>query len=514
MIAAYVVEQESEDGGILFRLGDGTPYIRLGSGRIISLGRHGAGNGIFASYLEDMYGLNCHEPAAKFVYDQIRAKAVWEGDSVELRRFAKFDTKTRQLYLSQYNGSMWRLDGDSVESLPNGEDECFFADDDGGSACEDDVDIGAHGVLLPTLSNLSFVKDTASGMGPEVQQRIFVAWMFALAFPDLQPTKPMLLLEGQQGSGKTSGCVSVQLVLTGRRKPVQLRKGQEDEFGIMLLRSPICCLDNADSFIDWLPDALCSYATAGQWVRRKLYTDDEEINIRPQSFIAIATRIPASFRRGDTAERCLVLRLEPLRTKIPQGQLEARLLGLRPKLLGEYLYYANKIVEVIRSGFLDEIRNEKLRMADFAAFARVVGIVLGWTDAEIEEMFDAIQLESAALTEETDPLTEVLSAWLGYQSRDGRYSNVGRKVTLNALYSELKSFAQSLGVEDWYDKPRILRDRLKGPNLSRNFRIESAPNPINTSQHLYMIWRATDPKLTLVDDAFTDRVVIDLSEGT
>lgn len=493
VIASMILEYESEDGSTFFHLPDHTPYARLASGEVFSLARRSEG---FLAHLEDVYGLNPNDPITKHVYETIRTMAMRNGLKVELRRFAKFDNKTRQLYVSQYNGSMWRLDGDTVETMANGSDSCYFADDDGGVGLESPAEIGENGVLFETLTNLSFATETASKMTAEVQQRILITWLFALAFPDLQPTKPILIVEGVPGSGKTASLQLIQLTLFGSKKPLILRRNQEDEFGVMLLRSPLALIDNLDSFIDWVPDAVCAYATSGQWVKRKLYTDDAETIVKPQAFIAVASKNPASFRRNDTAERSLVIRLARRSGFTQQGKLEASILALRPKLLGEYLFYLNRIVEVIRSGILDEAHDERLRMADFAAFLRAVAVVFEWSSEEVDAVIDAIEAESSALIDENDPLVELLDAWLNYRTRAGSQPNVNRVVLLTALFSELKALA-GVGAT-FYENPKVLKEKLKSPHLARRFVIESHVDPNYANKITYTIRRLGQPKLEVL----------------
>src|SRR5690606_19245477 len=142
-----------------------------------------------------------------------------------------------------------RLTGGEVEIVSAGEDGIFFADDDGGVPCE--PDIAPHGVLLDKLTNLHFAESGLSGITPDQQRKALIIWMFALAFPDLMPTKPLLLLEGTQGSGKSATCQLIQLALMGASSPMILSKNKEDDFGVLLLRSPIAVFDNTDSYIDW-----------------------------------------------------------------------------------------------------------------------------------------------------------------------------------------------------------------------------------------------------------------------
>ena len=348
------------------------------------------------------------------------------------------------------------------------------------------------------------------GISAQQMKRAFIVWIFALAFPDLMPTKPLLILEGAPGSGKSLACQLLQLALLGKKKPIILSRNKEDDFGVILLRSPICVFDNLDAYIDWLPDAICAYTTAGEWTKRKFFTDAEELTLKPHAFIAVASKNPASFRREDTADRCIILRLER-RDQFTRAQaLDDEITQRRSQLYGEYLYYVNKIVAEIRNGVLDEKLDEGHRMADFAGLARAVGRVLEWTEEEIADLLVAVQGEQIAFINEEDPLTDLLHRWTNYRSKHGT-TNIGREITLFALFAELESLAQGAGMT-FYKSARMLAQKLRSPHVERDFIVQMfAPD----GQKSYRIWRKDRPQLASVPmpiESITDEESVAVNE--
>lgn len=287
----------------------------------------------------------------------------------------------------------------------------------------------------------------------------------------------------------------IQHVLMGYSRPMILQRNKEDDFGVTLLRAPIALFDNTDSYIDWVPDAICSYATSGTWTRRRLYTDDESLVIKPHAFIAVASRNPASFRRDDVADRLLILRLERRETFTSVGKLEAEIEENRARLLGEYMWYLGHIVQRIRDTATDLAPDETHRMADFAAFARVVGYVLDWEAKAVEGLMAALQAERDAFVNEEDPLIDLLNRWCAYPARSG-VRNVGRLINAIQLYAELETIAQGNGIV-WKSSPRILAQNLRASHIEREFYVETKPIG---GQKVYQIWRHSDPRLEIVGD--------------
>ena len=491
----YVLSHELHSGSqFLVTKPDGAPYIVVGDiNEIMQLPRAGRGGDRWHAHFTQKYGLLEHETEARFVYDALRAYVLTTGARVELRRFAAYDREARTVYLSGYNGRMWRLDGTEIVQLSSGEDGIFFADDDEGLPIT--PDIADHGGILERLVDLNFAPSGLSGISPAQQKMAMLVWIFALALPDLMPTKPLLLLEGLAGSGKTSAIQGVQLALMGAERTMTLKKSNEDDFGVLLLRSPIALFDNTDSYIEWVPDAIAAYTTGGKFHKRRLYADDEMHTIRPHAFIAVASRNPSSFRREDVADRCLILRLERRPDFMPMEAWKAQILADRARLLGEYLFYLNRIIAQLRadaeSG--DVVENETYRMADFAAIARVVGKVMSWDAADIKGMMMALQGERDAFVNEEDPLRDMLAMWIAYRPRNGP-ANVGRLVDAQTLCTELENFAQAKQIP-WKHTMRTLAQKIRSPHIESEFRIET--NVVN-GHRVFQIWRHTDARLEVV----------------
>lgn len=502
----YILTTEIQSGTQFIRaMPEGTLYIVLGStSEIISLGLRGSPR--WSAYLSTMYGLAENEAVARMIYGSLRAYVITSGASVEVRRLAAYDVTTQTAYMSRYDGTMWKIEGsgsgsesEQITAVTNGSDDRFFVDDDQGVPTP--TDIGPHGELWARVLDLNFAAAGLSGITPDQQRMALTIWILMLAFPDLMPTKPLLLIEGTHGSGKSLALQLLQLILMGISRPMIIQRNKEDDFGVILLRSPLAIFDNTDSFIDWIPDAICAYATDGSWNKRRLYTDDENMVIRPHAFIAIASKNPASFRREDVADRCIILRLERRASNTPARQLKEQILADRPRLLGEYLWHVGRVVDELRAGAQVDL-GETFRMADYAAFARAVGRVMGWTPEAISEMLDALAAEQAVFINEEDPLVSILHRWVSYRPRMGP-SNIGRLVPIFTLCSELETLAQAAQIQ-WKHTARTLMQKLRSPHIEREFRVEI----VNTGNHKsFRLWRVSDAQLEIVP-AGDDEVIL------
>lgn len=481
-----ILEVETLAGTSFMASIDGAIYVFWGvTRRIMPLPASGQAVHVFA-YLNAMYGLVAGGPLMRFVYNALLSYAISNAARVELRRFSVYKTTEKIAYLTNHDGRMWRLDGGTPTLIDNGSEDVFFADDEGGTHTE--VDVGPHSMLIDRLTDINFADVSLGGSTPEQQRQAFIIWMFGLAFPDFMPTKPMLIVEGPPGSGKSAAVQLLQIALLGASKPLILSKNKGDDFGVQLLRAPIAVIDNVDTYIDWIPDTVCAYATTGLWTKRKLYSDAEEVVIRPHSFIAVASKNPTSFRREDTADRCVVLRLERRQGYGRFEKLASDMLQDRPQLFGEYIFYVNQIVEYMRVHGVDIEREETTRMADFAAFGRAVAAVLRWPSDTIDNLMAAIACERDAFIREEDPLSEVLATWLKTPR------NIGREMNASDLFDELDATAKT-NKTAFYKSARTLVQKLRSPHIERDFIVDQV---IRDNRKTFRFWRNTDAQLTVL----------------
>jgi hypothetical protein len=476
-IFGYIRRDVEDDGGYLINA-EGTPYIFDN----IDQRAHAIStkNQNFTTLLAVRYGITAAEHVTKMVTQLCQAYALSEGRFVPVRRFAHFDTATQVLYLSRYNGTAWQLDGTTVTSVTNGTG-ALFLDDDQGVPVENPI-IGPHGILFDRLVNdLQYVGSTESGLTPDAQKILLKLWILALPFGSLLPGKPLLLVEGAAGSGKTSAIQRIQAALHGHVLAQSISQRGEEDFGVTLLRAPIALIDNTDTYIEWLRDALCAYVTGGGWLRRRKYSDDQQVEVKPQSFIALATKNPATFRRDDVADRCLILRLDRRADKggyVPMSRLLEQIRATRDDLFGEYLHWLNCIVAEIRAQRNAPIIRSKHRLADFARIASIIADAVGIPQADLNAALDAAQAERDTFVVEADPLLDLLDRWLE------NTANVGRSIKAIDLYAELAELAKKLKV-NFYKSSKTLIDRLRDNHLAL-----TAHFKIAESNGMYTIRRA------------------------
>ena len=140
---------------------------------------------------------------------------------------------------------------------------------------------------------------------------LLVAWItYTLAHPKTPSTKfPILVLQGNEGSGKTSLCRNVIIrIIDPSSLGVQVFPQNPKDLAIAGLNAHVLCFDNLRSFKAFMADMLCIAATGGTISNRQLYTDAEQQAIRLHVALVL-NGIHSFIDTPDLSQRCLPIHL-------------------------------------------------------------------------------------------------------------------------------------------------------------------------------------------------------------
>jgi hypothetical protein len=398
----------------------------------------------FTRFLYRVSGINPGSRDFAFIMADCQTAAS-ESDPRHVVRVAYYDKENAVLYVSRFDGTVYILNGQSIQVGENG-DRVVFADNPRWRAYSPE---GGSGSALDWLCELPNWNEA-----PEVCSLALKAWILATLFSELCPTKPILGLIGDKGSGKTLLARLLLKLLFGPLVEVAGLPDRPDGFRAAASSSHILILDNLDGFVGWLRDILARLATGAEDPTRRFYTTNTLHLITYRTWVAFTSRDPQTFRRDDLADRLLILPL----AKIPEEDLrpERRFLDqaeyFRNAFWGDLLNLANRVVAYIRENNLPDAAD--VRMADFESFGRVVARVLGQDDTWARVISLLLHGQAELLLD--DPVAEALLLWLENKE------NQGRDVPGHVLHNELTQlyFEGHKPSQNWPKDARALGRRL------------------------------------------------------
>jgi hypothetical protein len=325
-------------------------------------------------------------------------------------------------------------------------------------------------------------------LGDERNRDIVIGWLIGVM--RARGPYPPLVINGEQGSGKTDTARGLRYLvdphaLDGRPPPVS-----EQELLLIARNNHVVAFDNVSEVPGWLSDALCRLATGAALSRRKLYTDDEEVQVqvtRP----AILNGINADMISGpDLLDRATVIEVPsiPDERRLPEEAVWGRLEEARPRLLGALL---DAVVTALqRQGTVKLPRLP--RMADFALWVEAASPALGWQEGEFTELFfqarDEADMHTLTLWPVMEPLEQIL------RGHEGAWEG-----TVGELLEELNGArSRSAGPPpaDWPRSPRWLGGQLRRHEpLLRRVGIEvSRPKRSNGGRMVRIVRREAEPR--------------------
>jgi hypothetical protein len=295
---------------------------------------------------------------------------------------------------------------------------------------------------------------------------LVVSWLLA-AFRPTGPY-PILVINGEQGAGKTLACRVLRRLIDPNG--AELRTDTRDERDLLLAarNSWVVALDNLSYVRNDLSDAMCRIATKGAFATRALYTNDEEFFLevcRP----VLLNGIPPLASRADLADRAIVCVLSTIPDDKRRSEEEfwADFESAAPRILGALLDGVSGALRLCPSITL----KHPCRMMDFAKWAEAGCQALGLPPGSFENAYghnrssaneDALDADPVATaviefmsdkSEFVGTATELLSkleALISPSQRDRRWPKDATR--LSSSLRRLPPLLRPRGIEIDFDK--------------------------------------------------------------
>lgn len=270
--------------------------------------------------------------------------------------------------------------GKLLVDVCNGENECIKITTEGWSASvltEPRFRRFSHMAPLHAESgSANDLKEVISSfrLKNEDDEVLLVAFVGTAFIPNIPHV--ILLLHGPQGSTKTTATTALRRLVDPSSLASLSPSDRHQEFVQQLAHNYFVPFDNVGRLRAWQVDNLCRAATGEGFVKRQLYTDEDDLIFAYRRVIALnGINYPAY--RGDFLDRSLPVEL----SRVPRGErkedrvVQGWLARKAPLALGAIFDGLSRAL-----GTVDQIRaelKELPRMADFVvwgeAFCRAVG---------------------------------------------------------------------------------------------------------------------------------------------
>lgn len=392
----------------------------------------------FAVLLYKIARINQADIDWRYVLSEHWSHALAEGAESKVWKFCRYENK--KLYVSRFNGLIYVLDGKTIQESGNGVDGILFLDSPDWEPWQ--IETKDEDFTIQKLIQMFSFENDETGLSAADYNQLFETCVLCLFLIDLLPTKPLVLLKGEKGSGKTSLARCIGRLIFGSRFDVKsLDPQKQDAFVAMVGSQFLVALDNVDSSIPWLNDRLATISTGNQISMRELYTTNTERRITPRCYVWLTARTP-DFKRDDIADRTLIFKVKPIPSgkRMPERKLHKLIATYRNHFFGELLQHLNKIVAYLALNPIDDEAFD-FRLADFATLGHAIWAAhhtcaTGSMSGNWLKILSKMKREQESFVIEDEPLPTLIDAWLGQNKETKLYSP-------SELYTALFNFAMS-----------------------------------------------------------------------
>lgn len=290
---------------------------------------------------------------------------------------------------------------------------------------------------------------------PREELQLMLSWVvFALSGGQFG-AYTILVLNGEQGSGKTTLCVILRELVDPNEGALQPPPAKPDDFGVIISDSHCFALDNASSFESWLYDSLCRAASNGTFLMRTLHTTTGVTRLKVKKPILI-NGIPELVGRADFVERTISVRLP----SIPPDKRRTE-----QEIWDSWGQFKGLLMGIVCDGLSSALRNYRSvrqdlgqlsRMADFTVWSEAAAPGLGFEPGDFMRAFNENRREMSSLSFDTDIVAGAVARLV---PRVGR-SWSGSPTELLAAVGELVSEEMRRNKIAWPQSAMALGARL------------------------------------------------------
>lgn len=349
---------------------EGEKYtFNLKTGQCIGIHRK---SDLLKSFIYHNFGISNASSHYSHLFEALKHQC-FIGDQFRTASFAHFERERGVLYLPKDTKEIVEISAAGIAMKQNGTGGVYLNTSDqfrpfrylgeggffGGKAIEN---------LL--FQNLNCPENRSKFMTSQEAAFLLEIYMYFILFSAAMETRPILVVQGQKGSGKSSLLKRMGKALFGESWDLGMVPRTRREFDTEISNNVFCVFDNLDRFLQRSQrDALAAIATGSGSRERELFSNRTQLRYRPRPNIAFSSRnAPFGIGDDDLVDRSILIQLTTPQQIIPENELVQSVLDNRNAVLSEMVNRIPGIIQALSAGPpVEPIQG--FRMADFQHFA-------------------------------------------------------------------------------------------------------------------------------------------------
>ena len=190
-------------------------------------------------------------------------------------------------------------------------------------------------------------------------------WLVSGFIPDIP--RAILILTGEQGAGKTTFTAKLKSLIDPSTIDIMSKPPTEMETIQLLDHHYFINFDNLKTISPQFSDLLCKAVTGFGISKRKLFSDDEDIDYRFKRLIAL-NGIDSIATAPDLLDRSILIKVNRLKNNKTLNELNKAFERVKPKILGAIFTILSRAIKIYQER-REEITDINLpRMADWTVW--------------------------------------------------------------------------------------------------------------------------------------------------
>lgn len=390
----------------------------------------------------------------------LEAKALYEGDELEVYKRCAEVNGTIYYYLCDKNSTIIRIDEEGWK-VDDSKKILFIRKNN-----------MSEQVMPEPYEDLMGILSKHFRFKSEEDKILHAVSLVTRLIPNIP--HPIEVIHGEKGSSKTTTMrMNRSLIDPAPRDIISIPKATQD-LAITISNNYMPCFDNLDYISAEKSDLLCIASTGGGYSKRKLYSNDDEIIVNFKSRITL-NGINVIATRADLLDRCIVLTLEriPEYERKEEKEVWENFNEDKPKIVGAMFNTLAKAIPIYRN-----IELEKLgRMADFTKFGYAIAEACGIGGERFLEAYLNNQRKANQEAVDSNPIA---SALIKYMNENIKFTG-----TVSTLLTVLNQVAEKEKIDTtsklWAKEPNVLSRRLN--EIKSNLELEGIYYEITQRNH-------------------------------
>ena len=220
----------------------------------------------------------------------------------------------------------------------------------------------------------------------KIYKTLIKAYIVSSLIPDIP--RPILTVHGQAGSAKSTLCKIIKKLVDPSWVEILTYPKNPKDFIQILSHHFFAFFDNLSYLTTDQSDQLCRVCTGDGFIKRTLYTDDEDTLYHYKRLVGL-NGVTLVGSKPDLLDRCLIIELEPISDKdrIHEDKFWKDFEIDQSKILGGMFSLLSEAMLLLEE---DKIElKEKPRLADFAFWGAAITVASGGTTEEFVEAYKA-----------------------------------------------------------------------------------------------------------------------------